>query len=312
MSDATTTLFSTSRQGLSRRMRPSVGAVAALLMTSIFATSSGAPRAVAEEPGQLRVDAVLAPLVEAETPARAIGVLETVDVEEGQTVEQGAVLAHLDDRVAQHALRKAELERDQAQAAANNRLRVAYAEKALEVATAELKRSQESIEKFAKSVSQSQLDVERLTIEKIEVERRQALYELELAQFDLKLKQNAVDEARLQCELHQVRAPVTGVVALVRARPGEWVQPGDQVCRIVGVATLRAEGFVLAADAARIRVGDEAVFESTVGSTAVARGVWRYVSPEADPVTGQLRVWAELDNQAATLRPGDHGVLRLP
>jgi macrolide-specific efflux system membrane fusion protein len=29
-----------------------------------------------------------------------------------------------------------------------------------------------------------------------------------------------------------------------------------------------------------------------------------FVSPEVDPITGQVRVWAEIDNREARLRPG--------
>ncbi len=29
-----------------------------------------------------------------------------------------------------------------------------------------------------------------------------------------------------------------------------------------------------------------------------------FVSPEVDPITGQVRVWAEIDNKDSRLRPG--------
>jgi macrolide-specific efflux system membrane fusion protein len=29
-----------------------------------------------------------------------------------------------------------------------------------------------------------------------------------------------------------------------------------------------------------------------------------FVSPEVDPITGQVRVWAEIDNREGKLRPG--------
>ena len=31
-----------------------------------------------------------------------------------------------------------------------------------------------------------------------------------------------------------------------------------------------------------------------------------FVSPEVDPITGQVRVWAEIDNAAGKLRPGQN------
>ena len=33
-------------------------------------------------------------------------------------------------------------------------------------------------------------------------------------------------------------------------------------------------------------------------------GTVSFVSPEVDPITGQVRIWAEIDNRAGRLRPG--------
>ncbi len=117
---------------------------------------------------------VLSPLDAAEVPAQQVGMLREIVVEEGATVEAGQVLARLDTRQAELDVAKARIEAAQAAAKANNRTKVAYAEKSLEVAQAELKRSQESIAQFAKSISQSQIDVERLTVEKLTLEKKQA------------------------------------------------------------------------------------------------------------------------------------------
>jgi macrolide-specific efflux system membrane fusion protein len=34
-----------------------------------------------------------------------------------------------------------------------------------------------------------------------------------------------------------------------------------------------------------------------------------FVSPEVDPVNGQVRIWAEIDNKSLVLRPGLQGAL---
>ena len=44
-----------------------------------------------------------------------------------------------------------------------------------------------------------------------------------------------VEAAKLELELHSVRAPFAGVVSLVRGRPGEWVEPGSPVLRLVAI-----------------------------------------------------------------------------
>lgn len=260
---------------------------------------------------------VLWPLVEAEVPARQTGVLATIVVEEGAAVEAGALLASLDDQAAKLAVAKAELERAQVHAKATNELRIEYADKALEVARAEMKRSSESNDKFARSISQSQLDVERLTVEKLELERRQAEHDLEIDRFELQLKENAVEAAKLDLDLHGVRAPFAGVVALVRGRAGEWVEPGAPVVRLVAVDRLRAEGFAPASILGKTPIGSRVTFALSREDEAPPfsggiEGTLKFISPEIDPVTGQVRIWAEIDNGEGELRPGQQGQLVLP
>jgi macrolide-specific efflux system membrane fusion protein len=38
-------------------------------------------------------------------------------------------------------------------------------------------------------------------------------------------------------------------------------------------------------------------------------GPLRFISPEIDPVSKQVRVWAEIDNRELKLRPGQQGQL---
>ncbi len=252
---------------------------------------------------------VLSPLNAAEVPAQQIGVLREIAVEEGAVVEVGAVLARLDARQAELDVAKARLEAAQAAAKANNRTKVEYAEKSLEVARAELKRSQESIAQFAKSISQSQIDVEQLTVEKLTLERKQAEHELELDRFALQLKEQELAAAELKLELHEVQAPFAGAVVLVRGRVGEWVEVGAPVVRLVAVDTLRAEGFLAVENVASDLVGREVVFRSDTGT--VAKGTLRFVSPEMDAVTRQVRVWAELANPTGEFRSGQQGSLEI-
>lgn len=255
---------------------------------------------------------VLRPLKEAEVPAQQTGLLRKISIEEGQTVEKEQVLAILDPQAAHLAVQQARAERDQAQEKANNRINIQYTDKAIEVAKAELRRSEESIEKFAKSISQSQLDVERLTVEKLQLERQQAEHDLVLESYTLKLKENALEAAQLILQEHRVRAPFAGTVVLIRGRVGEWVEVGSPVLRLVAIDQLRAEGFLPAEKAAADMVGRSVTFSTQVGEqTLQATGTLRFVSPEMDPVTRQVRVWAVLDNTEARLRPGGQGKMEI-
>jgi len=258
----------------------------------------------------LRIESVvLRPLHAAEVPAQQTGLLRQIVIEEGQQVAQGQVLALLDARQAKLAVARAKLEYAQAEAKAKNEISILYAEKALEVAKAELRRSSESIEQFAKSISQSQLDVERLTVEKLTLERRQAEHELVLERFGVQLRQTELDAAQLQLSQHQLTAPFAGRVVLVWGRVGEWVEIGAPVLRLVAIDKLRAEGFMLADQASTDLVGKQVTLSVANGKTVT--GTLRFVSPEMEPVTRQVRVWAEIPNAEGALRPGQQGVLEI-
>ncbi len=252
---------------------------------------------------------VLSPLHAAEVPAQQVGMLREILVDEGAVVEAGQVLARLDVRQAKLDVAKAEIEAAQAAAQAGNLTKVEYAEKSLEVAQAELKRSQESIAQFAKSISQSQIDVERLTVEKLNLEKKQAEHELELNRFALRMKEQELAAAKLKLEQHGVQAPFAGTVVLVHGRIGEWLEIGAPVLRLVAVERLRAEGFLAAEDAAGDLVGRDVLFRSEAGKTA--KGKLRFVSPEMDAVTRQVRVWAELENSDEEFRSGQQGTLEI-
>ena len=259
---------------------------------------------------------VLRPLQVAEVPAQQTGLLQSFAIREGEQVEAGQLLASLDDRAARHDLRQAELEHELATLRVANEVHLRYAEKALEVARAELARSNESIESFAKSISQSQLDVEQLTVEKLLLETEQARQELEMERIGQKLKQNALEAARLRVEQHQLRAPFAGTVALVRGQVGEWVEVGSPVLRLVAARRLRAEGFVSAdrlEQASKPLPGRPVKVWVTLpdGQTIECLGTLRFVSPEMDPVTRQVRIWAEVDNGQRQLRPGQRGRLEI-
>jgi macrolide-specific efflux system membrane fusion protein len=254
----------------------------------------------------LEVESVVLRLIEeAEVPAQEAGIVTALVVREGQRVQQGELLAQIDDEVARLAANAAEMQFEIAQARATNAVRLAFAQKALEVSQAELRRSTESVERFPKSVSESQLDVERLTVEKNRLELEQATHEQQVATLEMKAKDQERTAARAQVERRRIAAPFDGVVVQVFARRGEWVEPGQQALRIVNIDRLKAEGFVAAERANAALAGRPVRLTLSAGGAAsAATGIIVFVSPEVDPITGQVRIWAEINNRDGRLRPG--------
>ncbi|MCX7423665.1 MAG: HlyD family efflux transporter periplasmic adaptor subunit [Planctomycetia bacterium] len=218
---------------------------------------------------------------------------------------------------------------------------VRHALKSRDAAKADLDRAMAARKDFAKSVSQTEVDRLRLIVEKHDLEIEKAEFEKELANLqkqiedstileqdqtverltlsieqarlqkeidglarDLKARQ--LDQAKLHVQRRQICSPLDGVVVEVFRHQGEWLEPGQRVLRIVRLDRLRVEGFV---DAKRIRgeMRDAPVrvdVELADEIKAKVKGKIIFVSPEVDPVNGQVRVWAEVENPDFKLRPG--------
>lgn len=268
-------------------------------------------RAEEPSPGAVAVDSVVLRLIdEASAPALRSGALIAIRVKEGDAVERGQVLAELDSREAALAVKAAEHELAIADEEATNDVQVRFSAKAHEAARAELRRSEESIRSFPKSVSQSQIDVERLEVEKTALEKEQAEQIQLLAQLEVKVKQAAVDAARLELAQRSITAPLDGVVVEAPVKLGEWLEPGQSVVRLVNTARLKAEGFIAAPHAKRVTPGQRAML-TVAGGEQRFTGVVVFVSPEVDPINNQVRVWAEIENTDGLLRPGQRAEMMI-
>ncbi len=258
----------------------------------------------------VRVEGVLVRLVdEVEVPARVPGVLEEVAVREGHRVDADTVLARVDDDEAVFASNRAELELKLAEDEARNDVRVRFATKAFEVNRAEYARAVESDKKYKRSVSQSELETLRLTMERSKLEIEQATHEQALAHTTQSVRGNELAFAQWKLKRHAIISPFQGVVVQLYKSRGEWVEPGDKVIRIVRMDRLRAEGFLDASQAAPDLVGSptEVTVNNEHGEPLACSGTLVFVSPEIDPVNGQVRVWAEFENADGQLRPGMRG-----
>jgi macrolide-specific efflux system membrane fusion protein len=258
----------------------------------------------------IHVDSVVVTLIEqVEVSAREAGPLISVDVKEGQLVTEGTLLARLDDTEATLARNKAQLELDIAKKQATSDVKTRYAKKSLEVATAEEQRGLESVGKFSKSVSQSELDQLRLAKERAALELEQAKEDQQIAALTAKLKENEVATATFNIERRRVVSPISGVVVQVKRHKGEWVQLGDSIIRILRIDRLRAEAFLNAREVGGDLVGRSVTLSVDLpgASHAEFRGKVVFVSPEVNPVNGQFRVWAEVENRDQLLRPGLQG-----
>ena len=281
-------------------------------MTSIVAGLFSLLIAGADPQAGIRIESAQLTLIEqADISASESGLLSNLQVREGEMVEAGAALAGIDDREARVVRDRAKTEWDLARATAQNDVTVRFSKLSAAVAKAELLRAQESNEKFPKSVSQTEIDRLRLLADKAELEIEQAELTLNQAQLSLQVKQLDVERASLALERRQLIAPFPGMVVQWKKQRGEWVEPGTPVMRLIRLDRLRAEAFLSAKESSQNLVGRKVAFVVPSDSTDPHphEGKLVFVSPEIDPVNGQVRIWAEIDNKELKLRPGQTATL---
>jgi multidrug efflux pump subunit AcrA (membrane-fusion protein) len=276
-------------------------------MTSQFVGLVALLIAGADPNAEIRIESAQLTLIEqAEISASEAGLLTELSVREGATIEEGQLLARIDDRESKILRDRAATELVVAQAAARNDVTVRFAKLAADVAAAELQRTRESNEKFPKSVSQTEVDRLKLLADKAQLEIEQAELNLKQAQLSLQVKQHDLDRASLALERRRLSAPFPGMVVQWKKHRGEWVEPGTPIMRLIRLDRLRAEAFLQAESSSPNLVGRTVRFAMTgqEGPASEYEGELVFVSPEIDPVNGQVRIWAEIENKDGKLRPG--------
>lgn len=255
----------------------------------------------------IKLEKVLVTLIEqVEVPARQRGQLTSIAVEEGDLVDEGTLLAQIDDTDAQLERNRAAIDLETARTRAKNTVKVRLAKKSQQLAESELRRGLNSRKLFADSVTDEELERRQLAVEKAALDVEQAEHEYELAQHQCRFSENELQIAQRKVELHKILAPIRGIVVQVNRRKGEWVEPGMTVVRILRIDRLRAEGFL---DAGQVQ-GELKGRPVTLAANLPGRqplqvhGTLKFVSPEINPVDGKIRVWAEIENTDLLLRPG--------
>ena len=142
-----------------------------------------------------------------------------------------------------------------------------------------------------------------LEIDKSKLEQRVAYMAALVKHAELK----GTDE---QIMRRQIVAPIDGEVLAVNRQVGEWVNPGDVVCRVIRMDKLHAEGFLSAADYNPEEIVGQPIVvevERARGQRVQLPGKITFVSPQVQ-AGNKYRVRAEIENRQAEkqwlLRPG--------
>ncbi|BFM10246.1 efflux RND transporter periplasmic adaptor subunit [Simiduia litorea] len=163
--------------------------------------------------------------------AEVMGLIKSVEVEEGMDVQENQILARLDDTLAKVSLQQAQAQTQSALA------RVDSLSASLEEAQRQYRRAQEN--KYSSEVEKTQA-VTNLATAKANFAGANS--DLAAIRFETQRRTELVDD-------HIIRAPFNGVVTVKNAQPGEIVAPSSAgggftrtgICTIVDMTSLEIE-----------------------------------------------------------------------
>lgn len=240
------------------------------------------------------------------------GIVEAVPVREGETISSGDTIAKLDQRLFQAEQEAAAKELAIAKQETNNDVDLQYAKVSTEVNEKVLDRSRGAVKQFAKSVSVTELEKLELELKRAQLSGEQAERKLAINELTEQLKAAELKIATAKLEYREIKSPIDGMVVEVLKQPGEWINSGEPIARIVSLDRLRVKGLSRAETIRNLKVGDAAKFNAILdGKTVSVAATLVFVSPEIDPVEQDFVIWAEIDNTDRQLYPGIVGELEI-
>jgi len=232
-------------------------------------------------------------------PAEVDGPLTLLNIREGATVQEGELIAVIDDTAASLAVNLKEAEKKEAKLNAKNDVNRRFAVSSKELAESEAAALAELYRKNAVSFFEK---------EKKELEAKRAGLQIELA--DLEMEGNLIkylargvelDMAMHELDRRQIKAPFSGYIEERIAQQGEWMQAGSPIATLVQMDKLKVE-----ADLPALGTSDRVFAGAPCEVLVFNRGTsfepiriqakLMFVSAEINSIDS-YRVWTEIDNQ---------------
>lgn len=232
--------------------------------------------------------------------SRVLGVVKRIEIEEGDIVEQGQVLAYLDDSHAQVELELAKSSFAAIQA------RIKSAKVQVKEDVLDLKRVQDL---FNDNYASQSLFEQRQN----ELEMSQA--SVELLMVELKIAQLRVQQQMSQLDDHVIRAPFSGVVVATSAQEGEVIAPSGAgggftrtgICTIIDMTSLEVVVEINEQLISQINLEQNVEIRAFAYKNLLLSGRVEKVLPRANLAKGTIEVHIELLENDVRILP-DMGV----
>jgi multidrug efflux pump subunit AcrA (membrane-fusion protein) len=241
--------------------------------------------------------------------AEAEGTLVKLAVKEGDRVNEGTVMATIDDRQAQAAVDVAQIGLEAATEKANDNIEEKYAVAAAKVADIDWKKDKEANDRVPNSVSDIQIIQKKLVLDRSVLQIEKAKKDQVIAKKEAGVKEAELKAAEIGLARRTTTAPFNGEVQQLFQKQAQWVNPGDPILRLVKFDVLRVESYVGADEYDPVELAGKPV---TV-KVRLARdrmvtlpGRITHVGQTVRAVKGDYLVRAEIQNQ----REGDYWLIR--
>jgi multidrug efflux pump subunit AcrA (membrane-fusion protein) len=249
--------------------------------------------------------AILKTIETTSVSAQATGMISLLDIKEGAKVQTGQVLGKIRDAGISLQSERAKVAIEVAKKKQGNDIDKRLALKNRAVAENEYKRAVDANSQVRDVYPANELDRLRLLFDRATLESERTTYIQEMAGLDVSIAEIEYRQSLELLERYCITAPCEGVVVAVEKRAGEWVEPGSILLKIVQMDKLRIEGFINSDDASADLLECKATVQVQSGGKLVEKqATVSFISPDANPLNAQVRVFLEVDNRDGRLRPG--------
>lgn len=245
------------------------------------------------------------------------GVIEKLNVEEGQHVKEGDVLMELDDR-------QFRLELERAQADRLSKLSELLLEKQFEGSETSLGPSEaDEVQKARKEYEKVQDLYAKGMISDSEYQEAYRRYELALIQSGekkdeirsaskgLTQAEIAVKAAQMNLEKTKIEAPFSGILTNIQVSPQEHVTAGRDLFVLVNISHIQVYAKVLESEIGKMKQGRGVVLRFSAYPEKVFEGVVKSISPIVNPEDKTCKVIIDVANPEEEIKPGMHAEVEI-
>ena len=232
------------------------------------------------------------------------GIIEQIDVVDGDVVTTGMRIAQIRDNLATAEVATAALK-------AKNDVDLRYTVKLSELAQLEYSRALALNQEIPGAQSE-------LTVRNLKIAAERALLQIEQASQSLEVAKLELETAKISLAGYRVTAPFAGVILRVRKSAGESVQEGEPIADLANLSELRVEGFLPLEAAWMVQRGHPVEVQVDIPGMKLDVenvrffGEVVFVDSEVQDVSQKVRVWAKVTNTDGLLKSGLIATMRIP